>query len=61
MAGGETGHNQPIAGQVTPSPEARVGAAMKAARENYRYPDSTKLPSTAWINEPTIGSDAQKN
>src|SRR5437660_574783 len=38
MAEGKLGHSHPTAGETSPPAEARVGTAMKAARENYRDP-----------------------
>lgn len=39
-----------------------LGAAYAAnpARFRHRRPEPPKLPTIAWINEPSIGSDAQK-
>lgn len=39
-----------------------LGAAYAAnpARYRHRRPEPPKLPTIAWINEPSIGSDAQK-
>ncbi|MGH8829536.1 MAG: IS3 family transposase [Polaromonas sp.] len=35
--------------------------AANPARFRHRRPELAKLPTVAWINEPTIGNDAQKN
>jgi putative transposase len=35
--------------------------AANPARFRHRRPEPPKLPTIAWINEPTIGSDAQRN
>jgi putative transposase len=35
--------------------------AANPARFRHRRPKPPKLPTVAWINEPTIGTDAQKN
>lgn len=35
--------------------------AANPRRFRHRRPVAPKLPTVAWINEPTIGSDAQKN
>src|SRR6266481_7483557 len=42
MAEGKIDHSYPTAGGTSPPPEARVGAAMKAARENYHDPREPK-------------------
>jgi putative transposase len=35
--------------------------AANPARFRHRRPSPPKLPTVAWINKPTIESDAQKN
>jgi putative transposase len=63
------GYHTPASVHYGPAEEIRAkrsetldaAYAANPARFRHRRPAPPKLPTVAWINEPTIGTDAQKN